>query len=417
MLDYIYTAREQGSGTIVKGSVQADSEQAAADLLLEKELVPVKIVAAKKGGILGINFSALERVSGKDRVMFTRQLATLIKAGLPITQALATAVEQVNSQKFKDILQKVVASVEGGTSLAESFGQYPEVFNNVYVSLVKAGETSGTLDVAMQRLADQQEKEQAIASKGRGALVYPALVLVVILVVITFMLVSVLPNIAGLYKDLGKELPIYTQILLALSNFAIHYWWLTILVLVASVAGARAYIQSRQGRRMLDKVKLTTPVFGKLFKKVYMARLARTLGSLVASGVPVLEALKITADAVNNVLIKDIIDGAAEQVKGGKALSSTLTGHKYILSLVPQMIRIGEDSGTLGDMLDKVASFFEDEVDQTVKNLSTIIEPVLMIVLGGLVFFIIAAVLLPVYSLVGSGVEANPSGAAQSQTK
>lgn len=415
MLDFSYTARDQASGQVIKGSIQADSENAAADLLMEKDLVPVKIVPASAGGLFGINLSSFERVGAKERVIFTRQLSTLIKAGLPITQALATAVDQVTSEKFKDILQKVVAAVEGGSSLADSFGQYPSVFNKTYVSLVKAGESSGTLDVALERLATQQEKELAIASKVRGALIYPLLVFAVIVVVIGFMLVYVLPQITSLYDSLGKQLPIYTSILLAGSQFTIRYWWLTILVLVAIVFGIRAWVQSTGGRRALDRFKLNAPVFGKLFRKVYMARFARTMGSLVASGVPMLDALDITGEAVNNLIIKDIIDGAAKQVKGGKALSATLTGHKYVLSLVPQMIRIGEDSGTLGDMLDKVATFFEDEVDQTVKNLSTIIEPAMMILLGGMVFFMIAAILLPVYSLVGGGIDSSPSSSVQTK--
>ncbi len=415
MLDFSYTARDQASGKVIKGSIQADSENAAADLLMQKDLVPVKIVPASVGGLFGINLSSFERVGAKERVIFTRQLSTLIKAGLPITQALATAVDQVTSEKFKDILQKVVASVEGGSSLADSFGQYPSVFNKTYVSLVKAGESSGTLDVALERLATQQEKELAIASKVRGALIYPLLVFAVIVVVIGFMLVYVLPQITSLYDSLGKQLPIYTSILLAGSQFTIRYWWLTILVVIAIVFGIRAWVQSTGGRRALDRFKLNAPVFGKLFRKVYMARFARTMGSLVASGVPMLDALDITGEAVNNLIIKDIIDGAAKQVKGGKALSATLTGHKYVLSLVPQMIRIGEDSGTLGDMLDKVATFFEDEVDQTVKNLSTIIEPAMMILLGGMVFFMIAAILLPVYSLVGGGIDVNPSSRVQTK--
>lgn len=417
MIEYLYTAREKGSKGIIKGNIQADSQGAAAELLMEKDLVPVKITPAKKGGLLGVDFSGVERVSARERVVFTRQLSTLIKAGLPITQALATAVDQVSSEKFKDILQKIVSSVEGGNSLGDSFAQYPAVFSHTYVSLVRAGETSGTLDVALERLAYQQEKELAITSKVRGALIYPALVLAVIVVVIGFMLVSVLPQITNLYAELGKTLPIYTQVLLAASQFTIHYWWLTLLMIVAIVFGIRAWMQSKNGRRSIDTFKLNVPIFGKLFRKVYMARFSRTLGSLVASGVPVLEALDITAEAIGNVVIKSIINGATEQVKGGKALSSTLSNHKYILPLVPQMIRIGEDSGTLGDMLDKVATFFEEEVDQTVKNLSTVIEPVMMIVLGGLVFFMIAAILLPVYSLVGGGIDSSPAGNIQGQAK
>jgi type IV pilus assembly protein PilC len=415
VIEFAYTAKDRKNDKIVKGKISADNEMAAAEILNSKSLYPIKIVSASSQNILG-NINFFNRVSAKNRVIFTRQLATLVKAGLPITQALNTAIEQVNDKNFKAILEKIAASVEGGTSLAESFSQYPTVFNPVYVSLVHAGEESGTLDQTLLRLADQQEKEQQIVSKIRGALIYPALVLVTIIAVLGFMLVSVMPQIQGLYDELKKPLPIITRITLLISQFSIRYWWLTIILIVAIIFGIRAYIRSPNGRRAWDRFKMRTPVFGTLFRKMYMARFARTLGSLVNSGVPLLEALNISADAMNNVILQAVVLKAAEDVKTGKSLSSALSKNEYFIKLVPQMIKVGEESGTLGDMLDKVASFYEDEVDQAVKNISTIIEPVLMIILGFMVFFIIIAVLYPIYSLVGGGLDVAPGSSNSSGT-
>jgi type IV pilus assembly protein PilC len=412
MIEFAYTAKDKSTNKIVKGKISADSQMAAANILNEKKLFPIKITPASSVNLLG-DVAFLNKVSPKSRVIFTRQLATLVKAGLPITQALNTSIDQVNDKKFKSKLEKIAASVEGGQTLSESFAQYPDTFNEVYVSLVHAGEESGTLDDSLERLADQQEKEQQIASSVRGALIYPALVLVTIIGVMAFMLASVMPQIAGLYKELDKPLPIVTQITLAVSGFAVSYWYIVILLVVAIVFGIRAYFRTTSGKAVWAKAKLNMPVFKTLFRKVYMARFARTLGSLVASGVPLLEALSISGQSMNNVVLKKIVMQASEEVKAGKPLSEK---NPYFIQLVPQMIRVGEESGTLGTMLDKVASFYEDEVAQAVKNLSTIIEPVLMVVLGGMVFFIIIAVLYPVYSLVGSGVDTGNAGSTTTET-
>ncbi|MBA3679446.1 type II secretion system F family protein, partial [Candidatus Saccharibacteria bacterium] len=226
MIEFAYTAKDRASDKIVKGKISADSQMAAANILNTKDLFPIKIVPASSQNILA-SVSFLNKVNPKKRVIFTRQLATLVKAGLPITQALSTSIEQVTDKNFKSKLEKVAASVEGGQTLADSFGQYPDVFNNVYVSLVHAGEESGTLDDSLERLADQQEKEQQIISKVRGALIYPVLVLVVIIGVLGFMLVSVMPQIQSLYTELKKPLPIVTQITVVVSQFSITYWPLT----------------------------------------------------------------------------------------------------------------------------------------------------------------------------------------------
>lgn len=416
MIDFVYTAKDREADKEVKGRIQADSEQAAANILIGKKLYPINIAPATGTGI-NRSINLFNKVSSKNRVIFTRQLATLVKAGLPISQALATAISQVNDKNFQQILQKIAASVEGGTSLADSFAQYPAVFNQVYVSLVHAGEESGTLDDALERLADQQEKEQQIVSKIRGAFIYPALVLATIIAVVIFMFVSVLPQIVGLYEELKKELPILTRIMFSITQTVIKFWPLFLLLLIATIFGIRAYIRTPKGREQFDRLKMRVPVFGTLFRKVYMARFSRTMASLVNSGVPLLEGLKTSSEAINNVVLKKEVVDAADQVKNGKSLSSALENAKHFLPLVPQMIKVGEESGSMGDMLDKVASFYEEEVDQTVKNLSTVIEPVMMIILGVMVMFIIVAILYPVYSLVGGGVDLNTSGSNSTQSQ
>ena len=416
MIDFVYTAKDEESGEIKKGKISADSKKAAPGILTERSMYPIKIQDASDAEGIWKKNAFGSGVKAKDRVIFTRQLATLVKAGLPITQALHTAIEQVNNKNFKATLQKIAISVEGGQSLASSFGAYPKIFNHVFVSLVDAGEQSGTLDEALERLAMQQEKEQQILAKVRGALIYPSLVLLVIVGVVVFMLTTVLPQVASLYKELGKELPLLTQLMLAVSNFLVSYWYIVLLFLVAFGFGGRAYIHTPNGRKKFDAFKMNIPYVGTLFKKVYAARFTRTMSSLVNSGVPLLRSLKIAGEAVDNVVVQAIIMGAAEKVKTGGSLSSALSDHPEILKLVPQMIKVGEESGTLGQMMEKVATFFEEEVDQTVKNLSGVIEPVLIIFLGLSVLVIVIAVLWPIYSLV-FGINVNNFGSGGQNNK
>lgn len=406
MIDYVYTAKDKQTGEQKKGKISADNKSAAAAVLMEKSLYPIKIEEAAQAEPIWHKNIFGTTVKPRDRVIFTRQLATMVKAGLPITQALNTATSQIPKQEFKNMLQKITASVEGGNSLAKSFAMYPKVFNDIYVNLVDAGEQSGNLDDSLKRLADQQEKEQKIISKVRGALWYPMIVMVVIIGVLIFMITTVLPQVANLYKELNQKLPALTSSLLSFSNFAIQYWYVFALLIAAMVFGLRAYIHTSKGRYYLDKFKLSAPLVGTLFKKVYAARFTRTLSSLVNSGVPLLRSLKIASEAVDNKVIEKIINNAAEEVKSGGALSSALSGKPEILSLVPQMIQVGEESGSLGSMLEKVSSFYEDDVDQAVKNISATIEPVMIVFLGVVVIIIVVAVLFPIYGLVtniGSG--------------
>lgn len=396
MLTYTYEARNAATGQKVKAQVQADNEQVAAKLLKDQGLTPLSIKLTKRG-----SRGFLNRVKTKDKVLFSRQLATLINAGLPLIQSLRSVAQQTTSRPMKVVINDVITDVEGGTSLSIAMSKHPKVFDRVFVSLVAAGETSGTLDSSLERLADQQEKDADILSKVRGAMIYPAIVLLVMIGVVIFMVVKVLPQVQSIYAGLpGVSLPIETRLLLAVSHFIINYWYVVIIIVVLLVIGLMWSRRTETGRNVMDNIKMRAWPFGPLFMKSYMARFARTGSSLVASGVPILQVLDITGDAVANVRIKKSLQLAAEKVKGGKSLADALEGDKNFLELIPNMIKIGEQSGSLESMLDKAASYYEKEVDNEIKTISTIIEPVLMVIMGVVALTIVAAVLLPIYGLV-----------------
>lgn len=398
MRKFNYQARDGATNKIVKATVQAESETAAAKLLISQGFTPLSIVEIdENGGILG---RLKNRITTKDRVVFTRQLATLIGAGLPLSQSLHTVLEQTDNKRLKGIIEDIVASVEGGKTLYDSFSKHPDVFDKVFLALISAGEASGTLDDALSRIAAQQEKDAATMSKIKGAMTYPVIVLVVIFGVMAFMLFTVVPQVEKLYVDLKKSLPFLTHAMVNLADFATNFWWLLLLILAALIYFARQYLKTESGIKFLDTMKLNFPLFGPLFRKLYMARMARTGQTLLTTGVPMLDMLGITSQAVNNTIIAKSIDRAAEKVKGGKALSASLQPEEYILPLVPQMIKIGEQSGKIDEMMGKTAQVYEDELDEHIKAISTAIEPILMVVLALVAGSMVGAILLPIYSLV-----------------
>lgn len=400
MKKYNYEARDSASNKIVKSVVQAESENAAAKLLTTQGFVPLKIeLQDDKTGF----FAKLSgRITTKDKVVFTRQLATLIGAGLPLSQSLRTVQEQTTNKRMQEIVQEIISDVEGGKSLSDSFAKHPEAFNKVYVALVAAGETSGTMDESLKRLAAQQEKDAAMMSKIRGAMMYPSIVLAVIILVVGFMLFTVVPQVEGLYRDLNKGLPFITLIMINVANFFIHFWWLALLIMIIGGYFLVQYLKTEQGIRAKDTFKLNAPLFKGMFRKMYMARFSRTGQVLLSTGVPMLDMLRISSDAVNNVIISEGIIRAADKVKGGKSLSASLSNEEYFLTMVPQMIKIGEQSGKIDEMMGKTAQVYEDELDEEIRALSTAIEPVLMVFLALVAGTMVAAILFPIYSLVGN---------------
>ena len=398
MKKYKYKARDQANNKIIESTVQADSEKVAAKLLLDQGFVPISLKEEDDSSGLFAKFT--NRVTSKDKVVYSRQLATLIGAGLPLSQSLRTVSEQTENKKLREISESITSSVEGGKSLSESFGKFPEVFDPIFLSLMAAGEVSGSLDKALQRIAAQQEKDAAMMSKIKGAMTYPVIVLFVMLGVIIFMLISVVPQVEKLYQDFNQELPLLTKVMVGTANFIVDYWWIVLIVGIAVVYFGRQFFRTDSGIKTKDTFKLNVPLFSPMFRKLYMARLARTSQTLLASGVSMLDTLEIVGKAMNNSVLSESIERAADKVKGGKALSVSLSDEDYILTLVPQMIKIGEQSGKIDEMFGKLAQIYEDELDEQIKTISTAIEPVLMVLLAIVAGGMVGAILFPIYSLV-----------------
>lgn len=401
MLSFEYEAKDNASGKKVHATITADSEQSAARAIRQQGMVPLEIRSDNSDSIFSPSHY-LNRVSTKDKVLFSRQLATLIDAGLPLVQSLRNVATQTSNKKLRAVINNIITDVEAGKTLSRALSNYPRVFDEVFVNLVAAGEVSGNLDVTLERVASQQEKQAEIISKVRGAMAYPVIILGVMLLVVGFMVLKVLPEVKNIYRGLGNvKLPLVTSILLAVSDFTIKFWWIELIVLAVLVFSGTRWARTLSGKRFFDKAKLKLPLFGPLFSKLYMARFARVGATLVGSGLPLLQVLEISGKSLNNVHVADSLKRAAEKVRGGKALSDALRGDPYFLELVPNMLQIGEQSGKIEEMLNKIADYYEKEVDNAIKTISSVIEPLLMVVLGVVALLVVAAVLLPIYSLAG----------------
>ncbi|MBQ6320962.1 type II secretion system F family protein [Candidatus Saccharibacteria bacterium] len=399
MKRFNYKAIEKKTRKSVSGTIQAESEREAGKLLVEQGYIPEKLVDADAGGVLA---KLTNKVATKDRIIFTRQFATLIGAGLPMARSLKTAAEQSTSKPMKAVIEDISASVEAGKSLSEALGTHPDVFGDVYLSLVAAGEVSGTLDTALARLAAQDEKDASMISKIRGAMVYPMIIFGVIIVVLAFMMIEVVPEVRKLYEDMDKALPSITQVLVNISDFFANQWWIVLLMLVGIVYVINAYRKTDSGKRTFSLFKLNVPIFNTLFQRLYMTRFSRTMEMLLGTGVSMLDSMKISARATSNYYMEQQFNEAAEKVKSGKPLSESIEDLDYILPLVPQMISIGEQSGKIDEMIGKAAEVYENELDEKIANISTLIEPVLMVIMAALIGVVIAGTLLPIYSLVST---------------
>lgn len=401
MLTYKYTARNKSNGEKVNSVIQAESEQEASKKLVDLGLTPIEVSLGDTAGDNPIT-RFRNRVPIKERILFSRQLATLINAGLPLVQSLRSVSKQTHNKTFQLAVNQIIGDIEGGSTLSASMAKHPRIFNSIYISLVSAGETSGTLDQALERVSLQQEKDAEILSRVRGAMTYPIIVLIVMMAVVGFMIVKVLPQVEVLYEGMpGARLPFITVALLAVSHFVTKFWWLLLGLGVVGAFFTTRWARTLGGKRFIDKFKMRAWPIAPLFMKMYMARFARAGTTLVATGVPLIQTLQISSDAINNIHIQESLSRAIEQVKAGKALSESIRNDPNFLELVPDMLSVGEQSGSMETMMAKVAEYYEKEVDQQIKNLSTIIEPLLMIIMGVMAFIIVAAVLLPIYGLAG----------------
>ena len=399
-MEFSYQARDQ-KGALRTGTVDAINEVSAFDILQNHGLIVIKIAPNTKLSLLE-HMVLFERVSLKEIVLFSRQLSTLINAKVPIVQALKILKLQVSSKKLQNIITEVANKVENGDSLSTAIAAYPKIFSNLYTNLVHSGELSGTLDEALAYLADQLEKDYDLRSKVIGAMIYPAFIVFTLLTVGFLMFLYVLPPLVGVLQEAAVELPITTKLLVAATDIMQNFWWLILIVIVGGAVGFRFYANTFSGRYMVDLLKIKMPLFGTLFQKIYMARFARNLSTLIAGGIPIVKALDAVADIVGNQVYHDTILDASQQVRNGKSISSALVERSEFPAIVSQMVQIGESTGELQQILDKLASFYEKEVESVLKILTTLIEPIVMILLGLAVAVMVAGILLPIYNLASA---------------
>lgn len=399
MKRFEYKAKDSKTGKVVKGMIQADTERTAGKLLVEQGYAPISVVEeGQKSLFAGFG----NKITTKEKIVFTRQFATLIGAGLPLATSLRSIASQTENKVMKSVIEDVLANVEGGKNLTDACAKHPEVFDKVYISLIQAGEMSGTLDLSLKRLAAQQEKDAAVMSKIKGALTSPGITLVVIVAVVIFLMLEVVPQVENLYESLGKDLPALTAVMVVAANFLMAQWWILIIVIGVLAWGFMQFRKTDIGIRWAALFKLNVPLFKELFRRLYMARFARTMENLLSTGVAMLDSMEISAEAMNNVVLQKEIQEAETKVRAGRPLSKALEERDYILPLVPQMASIGEESGKIDEMLGKAAQVYEDEVDEQVRSISAMIEPIMMVLLAVLAGGIIGAILFPIYGLVNS---------------
>lgn len=400
---YEFTAVD-GNGKQVKGTIDADNSRVARQKLRARGVFPTDIkegIALSQTRTRDIKrWLQPSRASTKDLTVTTRQLATLIGAGLPVVSALQALTDQTESKVLKRIVIDVRESVEEGSTLAKAMGHFPRTFPRLYVNMIASGEASGTLDAVMGNLADYMEAQLELRRKITSALFYPALMLVFCILVIVGLLALVVPTIVDIFKKQGAVLPLPTRIVTGISDFIVFGWPYIILLVLASVYGLKMYYAQPQGRSVIDRLLLRAPVIGLLYTKMATARVASTLGALLASGVDLLASIEIARNIVANTHIAAALERAREGVQEGRSLAKELLRSGYFPPMLSHMVAVGEKSGTLDDMLRKAGKSYENDVDATLTGLTSLIEPLMIIVLGGIVFSIVISILLPMVELI-----------------
>lgn len=404
MPTYTYKVRD-ATGKMIFSTMEAETQKIVRDKLREKNFLIVSITEPKTGLSQDIKIPGLgDGLPGlKPVAIFSRQMATMIDAGLPLVQSLAILARQVDHKGLQKILKDVRIDVEGGLPFSDAISKYPKVFNRLYLNLVRAGEVSGTLDMVLDRIAIFQEKDLALRGKIKGALTYPVIVLVFALGITYFLLTTVVPQFAGILISLNAPLPLITQGLIATSNFLQNQTLLMVAIIAVLVFAYRWYYAREDGRRVIDRIKLKMPVFGNLISKAALASFSRTLSLLIKSGVNIIESLDITRGAANNAVVEDALLNAKNAVMQGEQMSQPMAAAVEVFSpMVVSMVAIGEETGGLDTMLDKIADYYDREVDEAVDQLTAAIEPIMIIFLGAIVGLIVAGMFLPMFSIIGA---------------
>jgi type IV pilus assembly protein PilC len=402
LAEYSYKALDD-HGQARTGVLEADTEGLAVSRLREQGWTPLKVEAPG----VGMKFKAdiripglSDRISLKDVAVGSRQLATMIDAGLPLMRAISVLAEQTENKALSQVWEAVRGDVQAGMSFSGALAKHPKAFNTLYVAVIRAGETGGSLDQVLLRLADTLEKQVNLRNKIRSAMTYPIMVAIMVVVILSAILLFIIPTFKGLYADLGGTLPVPTRFLLAASDAFRRFILFIIPAVGVGIYALKRYINTEKGRHQFDRFKLKIPIFGELFRKVAMSRMSRTLGTLMRSGVPVLQSLQITKETVGNRIVADAVEDVESSVRQGESLARPLARHKVIPPMVTQMLAVGEETGAVDTMLEKVADFYDAEVDATVDALTSLIEPLLIVFLGAVVGGILISLYLPMFKIV-----------------
>jgi type IV pilus assembly protein PilC len=395
MRTYMWEGRTRG-GVAHKGEIDADTRETAVATLRQQQIV-VTTIKPKPKNLTLPGFGS--KVSEKDLVLFTRQFSTMIDAGLPLVQCLDILGKQAENKTFAKAIGEIKTEVEGGTTFADALRKYPKIFDALYVNLIQAGELGGVLDATFARLAGYIEKARSLKGKVKSAMVYPAAIVFVAVAVVIFLMIFVIPIFAQMFQDFGGTLPWPTQLVIGLSNFLKHYILFTIPVLIAAIFIFKQYYRTESGMRVVHRHMLRAPVLGPLLQKAAIARFARTLSTLLGSGVPIIDSLDITARTAGNKVLEDAVLASINSIKEGQTLATPLAKHSVFPVMVVQMVEIGDVTGELDTMLSKLADFYEEEVDRAVEALTAMLEPMMMVFLGTVLGFIIVAMYLPIFKM------------------
>jgi type IV pilus assembly protein PilC len=395
---FAYKVRDR-SGNLISGTLVADNEMLVLQRLREQGYTPLEVGKEKKGLALEINITK-KKVKLKEIAIFSRQFATMINSGLPILRALAILAEQTSNKTLTETLVASRNDVEQGASLSQALAKHPKVFNDLYISMVKSGETGGSLDDTLLRLAAMLEREVHLRGKIKSAMTYPVAVVGLVSLIMAAMLLFVVPQFQTIYGQLGGTLPLPTRMLLMVSNVFKNWWYIVLLMIIVARFALKRYKKTEHGREVVDAIKLRIPVFGNLFHKTALSRFSSTLAMLLKSGVPILQAMDIVIDTVNNRIMGKAVEEVQESVRQGESIAKPLAKSPVFPSMVVQMIAVGEETGQVDTMLEKVAQFYDQEVEATVDSLTSLIEPILIAFIGGCVGAAVIALYMPMFQVI-----------------
>lgn len=401
MLQYKYTAVER-DGTQRAGVVEAADERQAKQILRDRKVIVTSLKPIGTGYSLDTFTAKFSKISQSEIANFTRQLSTMITAGLSLTESLNILRGQITNKKFAQVLEGITRDIEGGSTFADALNKNKNVFEHVYISLVRAGEASGLLDTILDRLAENLEKQREFRAKTKGALIYPIVVVSALVIVIFIMMIFVIPRLTSMYEEMDVELPGPTKLLMDMSDFFVNYWYLMIGFGVVGFVLFQRYAKTDSGQRNIDRIVLRIPIFGKIKKESTLTEITRTLGLLISAGIPIIEALNIVSEASGSKLYQDALGAAARDVEHGYPLSAPITKSELFPPILGQMIKVGEETGKLDEVLIKISKYFESEVENLVKNMTTALEPFILIMLGLAVAFLVISIILPIYRLTTS---------------